>query len=48
VLSQKFRYNGLDDFQNHPVTFNETDDHLNMQKNRLIRFNADADNPVAR
>jgi hypothetical protein len=47
VLSQKFRNNGLDGFQNHLVPFDEADDHLNMRKNRLIRFDLNASSPVA-
>jgi hypothetical protein len=46
-LSQKFRNKALDDFQNHLVTFHEADDHLNVRKNRLIRFDLNAHSPVA-
>jgi predicted Kef-type K+ transport protein len=48
VLSQKFRDKDLYGFQNHPVTFDEADDHLNMRKHRLIRFDLNAVSPVAR
>jgi hypothetical protein len=47
-LSQKFRNKGLDGFKRYLVTFDETDEHLNMRKNRLIRFDLNADSPVAR
>jgi len=46
-LSQKFLNKALDDFQNHLVTFHEADGHLNVRKNRLIRFDLNAQGPVA-
>jgi hypothetical protein len=48
VLSQKFHNKALDGFHKHPVTFNQADDYLNMQKNCPIRFDFDAGTSLAR